>query len=165
MGWCIIQTNEYDLQAITYPTICTHHKLHNNDEKKSQFSRNVFAIRDRIWCNKHLRHTTTEKYDNNGKCWYFRFDDDNKMSYEYIDKLTWWRHQLETFSALLALCAGNSSVTGEFPAQRPVTGSFDISLICAWINDWVNNREAGDLRSNRAHCDVIVMIWIFQILS
>ena len=34
---------------------------------------------------------------------------------------------------------------------------FDISLICAWINDWVNNREAGDLRRHRAHYDVIVM--------
>ena len=29
---------------------------------KSRFSRNVYAISDRIWCNKHLRHTTTEKY-------------------------------------------------------------------------------------------------------
>ena len=33
---------------------------------------------------------------------------------------------METFSALLAICAGNSPVTGEFPAQRPVTRSFDI---------------------------------------
>ena len=33
----------------------------------SQFSRNVYAISNRIWCNKHLRHKTTEKYDNNGK--------------------------------------------------------------------------------------------------
>ena len=39
---------------------------------------------------------------------------------------TWWRHQMETFSVLLALYAGNSPVTGEFPAQRPVTRSFDI---------------------------------------
>ena len=38
----------------------------------------------------------------------------------------WWRHQIETFSALLALCAGNLMVTGEFPAQRPVTWSFDV---------------------------------------
>ena len=38
----------------------------------------------------------------------------------------WWRHQMETFSALLALCAGNSSVTGEFPTQRPVMRSFDV---------------------------------------
>ena len=37
----------------------------------------------------------------------------------------WWRHQMETFSALLSFCAGNSPVTGEFPAQRPVTRSFD----------------------------------------
>ena len=33
---------------------------------------------------------------------------------------------METFSALLAICAGNSPVNGEFPAQRPVTRSFDI---------------------------------------
>ena len=39
---------------------------------------------------------------------------------------TWWRHQMETFSALLALCEGNSPVTGEFPSQWPVTGSFDV---------------------------------------
>ena len=39
---------------------------------------------------------------------------------------TWWRHQIETFSALLALCAANSTVTGEFPIQRPVTRSFDV---------------------------------------
>ena len=39
---------------------------------------------------------------------------------------TWWRHQMETFSALLDICAGNSLVTGEFPSQRPVTRSFDV---------------------------------------
>ena len=39
---------------------------------------------------------------------------------------TWWRHPMETFSALLAICAGNSPVTGEFHAQRPVTRSFDV---------------------------------------
>ena len=39
---------------------------------------------------------------------------------------TWWRHQMETFSALLAICAGNSPVPGEFPSQRPVTRSFDV---------------------------------------
>ena len=37
-----------------------------------------------------------------------------------------WRHQMETFSMLLAICAGNSPVTGEFPTQRPVTQSFDV---------------------------------------
>ena len=40
--------------------------------------------------------------------------------------MAWWRHQMETFSALLAICAGNSPVPGEFPTQRPVTRSFDV---------------------------------------
>ena len=39
---------------------------------------------------------------------------------------SWWRHQMDTFSALLAICAGNSPVPGEFPTQRPVTRSFDV---------------------------------------
>ena len=38
------------------------------------------------------------------------------------DDVIKWKH----FSALLALCAGNSPVCSEFPAQRPVTQSFDI---------------------------------------
>ena len=41
-------------------------------------------------------------------------------------KHTWWRHQMETFTALLAICAGNSLVPGEFLAQRPVTRSFHV---------------------------------------
>ena len=43
----------------------------------------------------------------------------------FLFKIIWWRHQMEAFSALLALCAGNSPVTGEFPSQRPATRSFD----------------------------------------
>ena len=49
----------------------------------------------------------------------------NKMQTPF-SAVSWWRHQMETFSALLALCAGNSPVTGEFPSQRPVTRSFDV---------------------------------------
>ena len=40
--------------------------------------------------------------------------------------MTWWRHQMKTFSALLAICAGNSPAPGEFLIQRPVTRSFDV---------------------------------------
>ena len=154
---------------------------------------------------------------------------------------------METFSALLALCAGNTPVTDKFPPQRPVTRSFDVffglrlnkrlnkqsrlqwfktplrllwrqcndctvhfkvcsffclrharfhddvikwkhfprnwpfvrrihrspvnsphkgqwrgalmfTLICVWINGWVNDREAGDLRRYHGHYDVIVML-------
>ena len=49
----------------------------------------------------------------------------NKLNAVY-EPFTWWCHQIETFSALLAICAGNSPVTGEFPAQRPVTRSFNV---------------------------------------
>ena len=55
---------------------------------KSRFPRDAYAINDKIWCNKHLRHTATEKY-NNGKGGYFHFDDDNNMSYRYIFSITW----------------------------------------------------------------------------
>ena len=48
---------------------------------------------------------------------------------------SWWRHQIETFPALLAICAGNSPVSGEFPAQRPVTRSFDVSFDLYLIPD------------------------------
>ena len=43
-----------------------------------------------------------------------------------IRSSSWWRHQMEIFSALLAIRAGNSPVTGEFPTQRPGTRSFDV---------------------------------------
>ena len=65
---------------------------------------------------------------------------------------------METFSALLAICAGNSPVTGEFSTQRPVTRSSDVFFDLRLNNVWVNNGEAGDLRCYRAHYDVIVMV-------
>ena len=46
---------------------------------------------------------------------------------------------------------GNSTHKGQ------CRGALMFALICVWINDWVNNREAGDLRRNRAHYDVILM--------
>ena len=70
---------------------------------------------------------------------------------------TWWRHQVETFSALLALWAGNSLVIGEFPSQRPVMLSWCFLWSVHWINGWVNNSEAGYLRRHHAHNDLIVM--------
>ena len=55
------------------------------------------------------------------------------------------------------LC-GNSPVTGEFPAHKGQWHrALMFSLICAWMNGWVNNREAVDFRRHRAHYDVTVM--------
>ena len=60
-----------------------------------------------------------------------------------------WRHQMETFSAILAICAGNSPVPGEFPTQRPVTRSFDVFF---------------DLRLNK-HLSKQSWGWSFETLS
>ena len=64
---------------------------------------------------------------------------------------------METFSALLAICAGNSPAPVNSPHKGQWRGALMFTLICARINGWVNNREAGDLRRYRTHYDVIVM--------
>ena len=74
-----------------------------------------------------------------------------------------WRHQMEIFSTLLAICVENSPDTGEFPAQRQVTRAAMFSLICAWMNGWVNNRDASDLRRHHVHYDVIVMLRLTEL--
>ena len=55
------------------------------------------------------------------------------------------------------LCARNSKVIGEFPAQRPVTWSFDVFFDLRLNIGWMNNGEAGDLRCHHTHYDVTVM--------
>ena len=81
--------------------------------------------------------------------------------YNTISHITqpWWLHYMETFSALLALCAGNSPVTGEFPHKGQWCRALMFSLICAWIRGWVNNREAGDLRCHRTYDRKLIMLW------
>ena len=65
---------------------------------------------------------------------------------------------METFSALLAFCAGNSLVTGEFPAQGPVMRSFDVFFDLR-LNKRLNKQwEAGDWKRHRTYYDVTVMI-------
>ena len=77
----------------------------------------------------------------------------------YRESVSWRRHQMETFSALLAICGGNSSGPRWTPLHKGQwRGALMFSLICAWINGWVNNGEAGDLRCYYAHYDFIVMM-------
>ena len=57
----------------------------------------------------------------------------------------------------MALCAGNSPVPVNSPHKGQWRGALMFSLICIWINGWVNNREAGDLRRHRGHYGVSVM--------
>ena len=83
----------------------------------------------------------------------------NRLFARYGFKMRpWWRHQMETFSALLAICAGIRRSPVNSPHKGQWRGMLVFSLICVWINGWVNNREAGDWRRYRAHYDVTVML-------
>ena len=75
-----------------------------------------------------------------------------------------WHHQVETFFALLALCAENSPSMVNSPHKGQWCGALMFSLNCTWINAWENNREVGDLRCHCAHYDVIVM-WKYTIYN
>ena len=75
--------------------------------------------------------------------------------------VTWWHHQMETFSALLAICAGNSPVTGEFPAQRPVARNFDV-FFDLWLNNRLSTQSWGcwfetPLHPLWRHCNVCTL--------
>ena len=83
-----------------------------------------------------------------------------------VKLLTQWRHQMETFSVLLALCVGNSPVTGEFPTQKPVTRSFDVFFHLR-LNKQLSKQSWGwfetPSRSLWRHCndhEWIQSIWI-----
>ena len=65
---------------------------------------------------------------------------------------------METFSALLTFVWRIHRSPVNSPHKCQWRGALMFYLISTWINDWVNNREAGDLRRNLAHYDVIVMI-------
>ena len=77
--------------------------------------------------------------------------------------ISWWRHEMETFSALLAICAGIHRSTVNSPHKGQSRGALMFSLICALMDGWVNNRETGDLRRHRTQYDVTV-IYRFSIL-
>ena len=67
----------------------------------------------------------------------------------------WWRHQVETFSAFLPFVSGIHRSPVNSPHKGQWSGALMFSSICAWINGWVNNRKASDLRRHRGPYDVM----------
>ena len=63
---------------------------------------------------------------------------------------------METFSALPAICAGNSPVPGKLSTQRPVTRIFHVFFDLR-LNKRLSKQSCGDLRRYRAHYDVTLM--------
>ena len=91
------------------------------------------------------------------------------MNYYPLSRVRPWNNGVRCMSSYILMTSSNRNIfrvtgpfcgefTGEFPSQRSLTRGLHVSLIRAWTNSWINNRDAGDLRRHRAHYDVTVMI-------
>ena len=87
------------------------------------------------------------------------FEDDN-FKYIFLNNYVWILNKI----SLKFIPTGQINNVPELDPiiarQQPGDRPLMLSLIFAWINAWVNNREAGFLRRNRVHFDVIVMLLI-----
>ena len=75
------------------------------------------------------------------------------IHFRYHDDVIKWKHLPRNWPFVRGI--HRSPVNS--PHKGQWRGALMFSSICVWINDWVNNREAGDLRRYRRHYDVIVM--------
>ena len=76
----------------------------------------------------------------------------------FHDDVIKWKH----FPRYWPFVRGIHRSPVNFPHNGQWREALMFSLICVWLNGWVNNREAGDLRRHRAHYDVIVMSRVFD---
>ena len=74
----------------------------------------------------------------------------------FYDEIIKWKH----FPRYWPFVRGIHRSPVNSPHKGLWRGALMFSLICAWINRWVNNREAGDFKCHRAHYDVIAMLHI-----
>ena len=75
----------------------------------------------------------------------------------FILHIPWCRHQWKHFPRYWPFVRGIRRSKVNSPHKGQWRGALMLSFICAWINGWVNNRDAGGLRRHCAHYDVIVM--------
>ena len=110
----------------------------------SFYEGNPGSGRSESWC---LFYASMKKLLTNSRC----FDTSWGSSHDNVIK---WKHFPRNWPFVLGIHWS--------PVNSPHKGQWRwalmFSLICAWINGWVNNREAGDLRRHRGHYDVNVMV-------
>ena len=130
--WRLIKTNicisERDIENLPY----THAKI-KHSKRAIVVTEYIAAYQSQSW----------KKY--NPAC--------NSKMYLVHDDVIKWKH----FPRYWPFVRGIHRSTVNSPHKGQWRGALMFSLICAWINCWVNNREAGDLRCHRAHYDVKVM--------
>ena len=90
--------------------------------------------------------------------WFLKVPHTYKVSH-YHDDVIKWKH----FPRNWSFVGGDSPVPVNSPHKGQWRRALMFSLICVWINGWVNNREAGDLRCYHGHYDVSVMMLLVSL--
>ena len=106
----------------------------------------LFLVRRRIWGRLYITIRSLHLV--------VRYAADNEYSMR-----SWWRHQMETFPCYWPFLWGIHRLPVNSPHKGQWRGALMLSLICAWINSWVSNNKAGDLRRHRTHHDVSGMFY------
>ena len=153
LGW--IDFLMWDIKCV----ICIHSLLKDDIQHRSCFYQNCCVILTDARVVRH-RYAWTDTdpwlFDKKlYKCYQPR-SDQGLVGVDYIithDDVIKWKH----FPRYWPFVRRNSPATGEFPAQRPVTRSFDVFFDLRLKIGWVNNGEAGELRRHIVHYDVTVM--------
>ena len=86
-------------------------------------------------------------------CWTVEESTTWALNWNQHDDVIKWKH----FPRYWPFVRGIQRSPVNSPHKGQWCGALTFSLICVWINCWVNNSEAGDLRRYRAHYDVTVM--------
>ena len=126
------------------------------------FSTLMKCVQNWLWCNCNVKMSGIFAYIHlhmtNGSLLSGMFTGsvaaDRFRSWSFHDDVIKWKH----FPRYWPFVQGIHRSPVNSPHKGQWHGALMFSLICAWINGWINNREAGDLRHYRAHYDVIVML-------
>ena len=89
----------------------------------------------------------------NPRDWVLKYNIAQKLNRRIHDDVIKWKH----FPCYLPFVMGIHRSPVDSPRKDQWRGALMFSVICAWTNDWSNNRDAGDLRRHRAHSDVTIM--------
>ena len=133
------------------------------DSANESIYQNIFSIKDvslnvrmpqsgRCW-DYQFNSLSSALVASNGICWYYYLIPNRGVMTVSHDDVIKWKHFPRNWPFVRKI--HRSPVN--FPHKGQCRGSLMFSLIYVWINDWANNREAGDLRRQHGHYDVIVM--------
>ena len=128
-----IMTSSYDIVLMCYLIFMQINTITQTMRLGNKFIFISFLLYSN-WPMLSIFHITRQPSNNFRQFFLYNHISHNHVSHSYRIQVyvlirvivTWWCHQMETLSVVWTLCAGNSPVTGEFPAQSPVKRGFDV---------------------------------------